>query len=195
MADYMPLIAGIFFVMVGLVLVVACLNVANLLLARAAAREREISIRAALGAGRKRLLRQLLTESMLLALAGGVGGALAGNWVCHLANGLRPLGDLPMRLAFAFDWRVFTYVAGVALVAGVLAGLVPALRVLRADLNSVLREGGRGLIGESGRHWLRNGLVIAQVAGCSSCWWRPACLPAASPARNPSTSASIRTTC
>ena len=164
-ADYMPLLAGIFFVMVALVLAVACLNVANLLLARAAAREREISIRAALGAGRKRLLRQLLTESMLLALAGGVGGALAGNWVCHLANGLRPLGDLPLRLAFAFDWRVFTYVAGVALAAGVLAGLVPAVRVLRADLNSVLREGGRGLIGESGRHWLRNGLVIAQVAG------------------------------
>jgi predicted permease len=164
-ADYMPLIAGIFFVMVALVLVVACLNVANLLLARAAAREREISIRAALGAGRKRLLRQLLTESMLLALAGGVGGALAGNWVCHLSNGLRPLGDLPMRLAFVFDWRVFAYVAGVALAAGVLAGLVPAVRVLRADLNSVLREGGRGLIGEGGRHWLRNGLVIAQVAG------------------------------
>ena len=164
-ADFMPLVAGIFLVMVGLVLVVACLNVANLLLARAAAREREISIRAALGAGRKRLLRQLLTESMLLALAGGVGGALAGNWVCHLSNGMRPLGDLPMRLAFAFDWRVFAYVAGVALVAGVLAGLVPAVRVLRADLSSVLREGGRGLIGESGRHWLRNGLVIAQVAG------------------------------
>jgi putative ABC transport system permease protein len=164
-ADFMPLVAGIFLVMVGLVLVVACLNVANLLLARAAAREREISIRAALGAGRKRLLRQLLTESMLLALAGGVGGALAGNWVCHLSNGMRPLGDLPMRLAFAFDWRVFAYVAGVALMAGVLAGLVPAVRVLRADLNSVLREGGRGLIGESGRHWLRNGLVIAQVAG------------------------------
>ncbi len=164
-ADSKALVATVFLVMVGLVLVVACLNVANLLLARAAAREKEIAIRAAIGAGRGRLLRQLLTESMLLAMAGGVGGAIVGNSVGHLLNGLRPLGDFPLRLAFAFDWRVFTYVAGVALLAGILAGLAPALRVSRADLNLALREGGRGLIGESGRHWLRNGLVIAQVAG------------------------------
>jgi predicted permease len=164
-ADSKPLVATVFLVMVGLVLVVACLNVANLLLARAAAREKEIAIRAAIGAGRRRLLRQLLTESMLLAVAGGVGGAIVGNSVGHLLNGLRPLGDFPLRLAFAFDWRVFTYVAGVALLAGILAGLVPALRVSHTDLNLALRGGGRGLIGESGRHWLRNGLVIAQVAG------------------------------
>ncbi len=164
-ADSKPLVATVFLLMVGLVLVVACLNVANLLLARAAAREKEISIRAAIGAGRGRLLRQLLTESMMLALAGGVGGAILGNSVGYLLNGLRPLGDLPLRLAFVFDWRVFTYVAGVALLAGILAGLAPALRVSRTDLNLALREGGRGLIGESGRHWLRNGLVIAQVAG------------------------------
>jgi predicted permease len=163
--DYMLLVATIFFVMVGLVLVVACLNVANLLLARAAMREKEISVRAALGAGRKRLLCQLLTESMLLALAGGVGGAVAGNWVCRVLNGLSLLGDLPLRLAFPFDWRVFAYVAAVALAAGILAGLVPALRASRTDLNLALREGGRGLIGETKRNWLRNGLVIAQVAG------------------------------
>jgi len=164
-SDSKPLVATVFLVMVGLVLVVACLNVANLMLARAAAREKEISIRAALGAGRRRLLRQLLTESMLLAAGGAVGGAILGNWMGHLLNNLRPLGDFPLRLAFAFDWRVFTYVAGVSILAGVLAGLAPALRVSRADLNLALREGGRGLIGESGRHWLRNGLVIAQVAG------------------------------
>ena len=164
-ADSKPLVATVFLAMVGLVLVVACLNVANLMLARAAAREKEISIRAAIGAGRGRLLRQLLTESMLLAAAGGVGGAILGNSMGYLLNGLRPLGDFPLRLAFVFDWRVFTYVAGVALLAGILAGLAPALRVSRADLNLALREGGRGLIGESGRHWLRNGLVIGQVAG------------------------------
>jgi len=164
-ADSKPLVITVFLFMVGLVLVVACLNVANLLLARAAAREKEISIRAAIGAGRGRLLRQMLTESMLLALAGGVGGAIVGNSIGYVMNGLRPLGDLPLRLAFAFDWRVFTYVAGVALLAGILAGLAPALRVSRTDLNLALREGGRGLIGESGRHWLRNGLVIVQVAG------------------------------
>jgi putative ABC transport system permease protein len=164
-ADSMPLVATVFLVMVGLVLVVACLNVTNLLLARAAGREKEFAIRAAIGAGQKRLLRQLLTESMLLAVAGGVGGAIAGNWVCRLLNGLRPLGDFPLRLAFAFDWRLFAYVAGVALAAGILAGLAPALRVSRTDLNLGLREGGRGLVGEGGRHWLRSGLVIAQVAG------------------------------
>lgn len=164
-ADSKFLVASVFLTMVGLVLVVACLNVANLLLARAAAREKEIAIRAAIGAGRGRLLRQLFTESMLLAAAGGVGGAIVGNSVSHLLNGLRPLGDLPLRLAFAFDWRVFAYVAGTALMAGVLAGFAPALRVSRTDLNLALREGGRGLIGESGRHWLRNGMVVAQVAG------------------------------
>ena len=164
-ANVMPLVASIFLTMVGLVLLVACVNVANLLLARASAREREISIRAAMGAGRIRLIRQLLTESLLLAIAGGVAGAIAGNWVCHLLNGLRPLGDFPLRLAFAFDWRVFGYTTGVAVLAGVIAGLAPALRVARADVNEVLREGGRGLVGDSGRHWLRHGLVVAQVAG------------------------------
>ena len=164
-ADSKPLVVAVFLLMVGLVLLVACFNVANLLLARAAAREKEMAIRAAIGAGRKRLLRQLLTESMLLAVAGGVGGAVVGNSVGYVLNGLRPLGDFPLRLAFTFDWRVFTYVAGVALAAGILAGLAPALRVSRTDLNLALREGGRGLIGESGRHWLRNGLVVAQVAG------------------------------
>jgi predicted permease len=164
-ADSKPLVVTVFLLMVGLVLVVACLNVANLLLARAAAREQEMSIRAAIGAGRRRLLRQLLTESVLLALGGGVGGAIVGNSIGHVMNGLRPFGDLPLRLAFAFDWRVFSYVAGVALLAGILAGLAPALRISRTDLNLALREGGRGLIGESRRHWLRNGLVIVQVAG------------------------------
>src|ERR1019366_2442298 len=143
-ADSKPLVVTVFLVMVGLVLLVACLNIANLLLARAAAREREISIRAAIGAGRGRLLRQLLTESMLLAVGGGVGGAIVGNSVGSLLNGLRPLGDFPLRLAFAFDWRVFSYVAGVALLAGILAGLAPALRISRTDLNLALREAGGG---------------------------------------------------
>ncbi|HTT62205.1 MAG TPA: FtsX-like permease family protein, partial [Bryobacteraceae bacterium] len=99
------------------------------------------------------------------AIAGGASGALAGNWVCHTLNNLRPLGDFPIRLAFVFDWRVFTYVAAVALSAGILAGLAPALRVSRANLNETLREGGRGMIGGGRRHTLRNGLVVAQVAG------------------------------
>jgi putative ABC transport system permease protein len=165
--SFMPLVTTVFLVMVGLVLLVACFNVANLLLARAMARQREMAVRAAMGASRVRLIRQMLTESVLLATAGAVGGALAGNWVIRGLERLRPLGGFPLRLAFTFDWRVFSYVAGVALLAGIVAGLAPALRIGRTNLNDTLREGGRGLIGPAGRerHWLRNGLVIAQVAG------------------------------
>ncbi len=164
-ADSMPLVGAVFLLMGGLVLLVACFNVANLLLARAAAREKEIAVRAAMGAGRMRLIRQLLTESILLAIAGAVGGALVGDWAVRGLESLRPLGDFSLRLAFTFDWRVFSYVASVALAAGILAGLAPALRVSRTNLNETLRESGRGLVGDTRRHWLRNGLVIAQVAG------------------------------
>ncbi len=165
-ADQLPLVATVFLVLVGLVLMVACINVANLLLARASARQREIAIRASMGATRIRLIRQMLTESILLAVAGGASGALLGGWVCSTLETLRPLGDFPLRFGFTFDWRVFGYVAGIAMASGILAGLAPALRTSRANLNETLREGGRGLIGEGGRsHALRNTLVIAQVAG------------------------------
>jgi putative ABC transport system permease protein len=163
--SYMPLVTTIFLLMVGVVLLVACFNVANLQLARAAAREKEIAVRAAMGAGRARLIRQMFTESFLLATAGAAGGALVGNWVIHGLEKLRPLGDFALRLAFTFDWRVFTYVTAVTVLAGIVAGLAPALRASRANLNETLREGGRGLVGDTRRHWLRNGLVIAQVAG------------------------------
>ncbi len=164
-ASSMPLVTTTFLAMVGLVLLVACFNVANLLLARAAVREKEIAVRTAMGASRVRLIRQMLTESILLAAAGAVGGALVGNWVVRGLERLRPLGDFALRLAFTFDWRVFGYVTAVALLAGVVAGLAPALRISRTNLSDALREGGRGLIGDTQRHWLRNGLVIAQVAG------------------------------
>ena len=163
--NYMPLVTTIFLVMVGLVLLVACFNVANLQLARAAAREKEIAVRAAMGAGRARLIRQMLTESLVLAIVGAAGGALLGNWAIRGLEKLRPLGDFALRLDFSFDWRVFAYVTGVTLLAGIVAGLAPALRTSRTNLNDTLREGGRGLIGDTRRHGLRNGLVIAQVAG------------------------------
>jgi len=164
-ANYMPLLTTVFLVMVGLVLLVACFNVANLLLARAALREKEMAVRAAMGASRGRLIGQMLTESILLAIAAAVGGGLVGNWVIQGLERLRPLGDFALRLGLTFDWRVFGYVAGVALLAGIVAGLAPALRISRTNLNDTLREGGRGLIGVTPRHWLRNGLVIAQVSG------------------------------
>src|SRR5262249_48081689 len=84
--------------------------------------------------------------------------------VCHMLDRLRPLGDFPIHLAATFDWRVFSYVAAVAMASGILAGLAPALRASKADLNDTLREGGRGLIGDSGGHVFRHGLVIGQVA-------------------------------
>ena len=164
-ADSIVVVATVFMLLVGLVLLVACINVANLLLVKAAARQKEIAIRAAMGAARIRLIRQLLTESVLLAIAGGAAGALMGMWVCRAMDRLRPVGDFPVRFGFTFDWRVFTYVAAVAIAAGILAGLLPALRVRRTDLIRTLREGGRGLIGDGSRQWLRNSLVTAQVAG------------------------------
>jgi predicted permease len=165
-ADSLPLVVTIFLVLVGLVLMVACINVANLLLARSAARQKEIAVRASMGATRFRLIRQMLTESIILAVAGGTAGALLGMWVCAALEQMRPLGDFPLRFGFTFDWRVFGYVALVASASGILAGLAPALRTSRANLNETLRESGRGLIGEGGRrHILRNSLVVAQVAG------------------------------
>ncbi len=164
-ASAMPLIAAIFLAMVGLVLLVACFNVANLLLARASAREKEIAVRAAIGASRARLIRQMLTESLLLAIVGAVGGALVGNWAIRGLEKVRPLGDFALKLAFTFDWRVFSYVAAVALAAGIISGLAPALRISRSSLNETLREGGRGVADSDRRHPLRNALVIAQVAG------------------------------
>ncbi len=163
-AAYMPLVTAVFFVMVGLVLLVACFNVANLLLARAGAREREIAVRSALGAGRACLIRQLLTENILLAAAGAAGGALAGNWAIRGLERLRPLGDFALRLAFEFDWRVFSYVTAIALGAGIVSGLAPALRISATNLTDSLREAGRGTVG-GGRHLLRNAFVVAQVAG------------------------------
>jgi predicted permease len=165
-ADSLPLVVAVFLVLVGLVLMVACINVANLLLARSAARQKEIAVRASMGATRFRLIRQMLTESIILAVVGGGAGALLGMWVCTALEQLRPLGDFPLRFGFTFDWRVFGYVAGIASASGILAGLAPALRTSRTNLNETLRETGRGLIGEGGRrHILRNSLVVAQVAG------------------------------
>ncbi|NMO19031.1 ABC transporter permease [Pyxidicoccus fallax] len=147
---------------VGFVLLVACSSVANLLLARAAARGREVSIRAALGAGRRRLVAQFLTESLVLALAGGVLGLLMALWGTDVL--LAVVGDgLPRATEVRLDVPSVLFTAGVSLFTGVLFGLVPALQASRADLNTALREGTRGTDGKkAGR--LRSGLVVAQVA-------------------------------
>lgn len=164
-ANTNPLVASIFLLLTGLVLLVACVNVANLLLARSTVRQKEIAIRAALGAGTPRLMRQLLTESLLLAALGAAAGLVVGLWVSRALGSLRLPGDLPFRFDFSFDWRVFAFVAGVALLTGLVVGLLPAFRATRVNLNESLREGGRGGTGGIERHRARNALVVAQVAG------------------------------
>ncbi len=163
-ADETPLVAGVFLVLVGLVLLVACVNVVNLIMVRATVRQRELAVRSALGAGRRRLMRQLLTESVLLAIAGGVAGAVLAFFAARLIGGIQLPGDLPFRFDLTLDWRVFSYIAVIALAAGIGVGLLPALRASRTDLNTILHEGARGASEGGSRQRVRSILVVAQVA-------------------------------
>jgi predicted permease len=162
-AEQLPLVSAVFMAMVGLVLLVACVNVINLLLAKATGRRRELALRAALGAGRGRLVRQLVTESMVLAIAGGAAGLVIGGATSGILASIRLPGDLPFRFDFSFDWRVYGYVTLLSALAGVFVGLLPGLRAARVDLNDVLREGGRSQA-QGGRQRLRQALVVAQIA-------------------------------
>jgi len=161
----LPSVAVAFMALAALVLLVACFNVTNVLLVRATARQREMAIRAALGAGRVRLARQYLTESLLLAFLGAGGGMLLGYWAMRFLSSI-PLGtDLPLQLKFLPDVRVYFFALGAALIAGAIVGVFPALRVARHDVSSVLHDGGRGSSGGRRRQFLRGSLVVAQVAG------------------------------
>jgi len=126
--------SGLFMGLSTLVLVLACVNVANILLVRATVREREMAIRASLGAGRGRLIRQLLTESILLAGGGGLVGIALGMWGSHALGRLNLGTDLPVRMDFSFDWRVLGFAFASALMTGIIVGIVPAVRASGANL-------------------------------------------------------------
>ena len=148
------------FAVVASVLLIACANIANLLLARAQSRQKEMAIRAAMGAGRWRIARQLLTESVLLALVGGALGMLIAQWGIKLILYVSP-DAIPRAREISLDWRVLGFTIGISFVTGILFGLVPALQAGVVDVHETLKETGRGT---SGRHWLRSSLVVVEVA-------------------------------
>ena len=146
---------------VGFVLLIACVNVANLLLARSAGRSREFAIRAALGAGRGRLVRGLLTESVLLAMIGGALGLLLARWGTSAALALLP-SALPRAQEISLDGRVLLFCAGVSLFAGILFGLAPALKIARPDVHNRLKEGGRGT--SASRQRAQTAFILVEIA-------------------------------
>jgi len=147
---------------VALVLLVTCTNLAGLLLARATDRRREIAIRLAMGANRRRLIRQLLTESVLLSLAGGIGGVLLAIWLVNMLLAFKPPIDFPLAMDVTIDWRVLVFSLGVSLITGAIFGLAPALQATKPSLLKSLKD--NAAQGGASRTRLRSGLVVAQIA-------------------------------
>jgi len=154
------MLAVVFFV-----LLIACANVGNLLLVRSFARRHEMTVRQAIGASRGRLLKQLLTEGMILSAFGAMGGLLVAYWCRHALVLLFPArGGVSMHLPGEIDWRVLAVSAGVCLIATLVVGLIPALQSGKIDLAGALKSDSAGVVGSRGRGWIRSGLVVLQVS-------------------------------
>jgi putative ABC transport system permease protein len=150
-------------VAVGVVLLIACANVANLLLARATGRQREVAVRAALGAGRWRLVRQMLSESLLLGIASGVSALFVAYWGVGALLSIAPT-DLPRMQEVRMDGRVLIFAFLLSIVTTVIFGIIPALQATHADPHDSLKEGGRGMGASRGRRRMQNGLIVSQMA-------------------------------
>jgi putative ABC transport system permease protein len=154
--------SGILMGVVALVLLLACVNLANLLLARATERRKELAIRVAIGASRARVVRQLITEAVMLSLTGGLGGLLLAAWINALVSSMKFPADLPLVFDLRLDWRVLAFAFGISLATGIAFGLLPALQSSRPDLVPALKDE-KSMAGFR-RSRLRNALVVVQVA-------------------------------
>ena len=160
---YVAAFTGMLMAAVGLVLLIACANAANLLLGRAMTRRRELAVRTALGASRSRIIRQTLTESLLLSLVGGGLGLLLARWSIPLLLSLKP-ASIPFTFEVGLDWRVYTFALALSLFAGIVFGIAPATRSPRLELVSALKD--ETQIAGPRRSWLRDSIVVVQITVC-----------------------------
>jgi len=177
LSDFLPVFAAIFAAMVALVLLIACANVANLMLSRSIVRRKDMVMRSALGAGRLRLVRLQVVESLVLSALAGAAGLVLARWAGQALAGFTPTGDIPVNTEHPWDWRVYAFTFLTSAAAGLAAGLWPALHASRFDLGEALKDGAKGTIGSSRHPWL-NLLVVGQVTvsvvvlACAGLFWR-----------------------
>jgi macrolide transport system ATP-binding/permease protein len=160
-----PAVVGFVFALIGLILTIACMNLANMLLARGAARRKELAIRLAIGASRFRLIRQMMTEGIVLAVLGGLAGFALAYWLSVLSSQLKLPQAVPMELDLGLDWRAALFTFALAILSGIGFSLAPALQATRADVAPALKEGAVVQLRGYRRFGMRNVLVVCQVAG------------------------------